>query len=63
MLLSAFIPYSGREGPSESGQFQGLPEALLSCLLPVLRSIPVGWNVSPSLKDPAVLPCFSHSTS
>ena len=26
--LSSFIAYSGREGPSESGPFQGLPEAL-----------------------------------
>ena len=32
------IAYSGREGPSESGQFQGLPEAILSCLPSCLRS-------------------------
>lgn len=30
--VSVFIGYSGREWPSESGQFQGLPEAILSCL-------------------------------
>jgi hypothetical protein len=29
---SVFIAYSGREGPSESVQLQGLPEAILSCL-------------------------------
>ena len=30
--LSAFIVYSRRAGPSESGQFQGLPETILWCL-------------------------------
>jgi hypothetical protein len=34
------------EGPSESRQFQGLPEAILSCLLSVLRNFPGEWNVS-----------------
>lgn len=34
--------HSDWEGPSESGHFQGLPEAVLSCL----RSFPAGWNVS-----------------
>ena len=36
-LLAVFTAYIllGREGPSESGQFQGLPEAILSCLLSV----------------------------
>lgn len=28
----SFLVYSGREGPGESGQFQGLQEASLSCL-------------------------------
>ena len=28
----------GREGPSESDQFQGLPEAVLSSLVSILRS-------------------------
>lgn len=36
--LSAFITYSGREGPSEADQFWGLPEVTLSCLLSGLRS-------------------------
>lgn len=44
--LSAFIDYCGREGPSESGQFQGLPGALLSCLPSCLRSFSVERNVS-----------------
>ena len=44
--LSAFIAYSSREGLSESRQFQGLPEAHLSCLPSWLRSFPVGRNVS-----------------
>ena len=26
-----------REGPREAGQFQGFPEAIFNCLLPVLR--------------------------
>jgi hypothetical protein len=29
----SFYSYSGKEVPSESAQFQGLPEAILSCLL------------------------------
>lgn len=33
-------PVSGMEGPSESGQCQEFPEAILSCLLSVLRSFP-----------------------
>lgn len=37
-LLVAFIVYSVREGPSESGYFQGLPEAILSCLPSYFRS-------------------------
>lgn len=28
--VSAFIIYSGREGPSDSSKFQGLPESILS---------------------------------
>ena len=35
-----------RGGQSEAGQFQGLPEAILSYVLSSLRSIPVGCNVS-----------------
>ena len=34
-----------KEGPSESGQFQGILEALLSGLLSVLRRFPSRWNV------------------
>ena len=33
----SFIIYSEREGPSESGQFQGFPEGILSCVLSCLR--------------------------
>ena len=44
--LSAFIAYYGGEEPSESGQFQGLLEVLLSCLPFCLKSFPAAWNVS-----------------
>ena len=44
--LSALIAYSGREGPSESVKFQGLPEAILNCLPSCLKRSPVGWTVS-----------------
>lgn len=30
VTLGSFIAHSGREGPSEFGQFQGLPEAILN---------------------------------
>lgn len=36
--LSAFLSYSGREEPSESAHFQGLPEAILNCLPSCLSS-------------------------
>lgn len=36
----------GREGPSESDQFQGLPEAILGCLPSILRHFSAGSNVS-----------------
>lgn len=36
----------GREGSSESDQFQGLPEAILGCLPSILRSFSAGSNVS-----------------
>lgn len=45
--LSTFIPYSGGEWPSDSGQVPGLPEVSLSSLLS-LRSFPAGCNVSVS---------------
>ena len=32
--------------PSDSGQFQELPEGILSCLPSYLRSLPEGGNVS-----------------
>lgn len=41
-----FAVCSGRKGPSESSQFQGFPEAHMSCLTSYLRSLPEGWNVS-----------------
>lgn len=37
-----FILYSGGKGPSESGQIQELPEAILSCLPLCLRSFTTG---------------------
>lgn len=40
----------GTEGPRESGQFRGLLEVILSCLLPVLMSFPAGCKVSPLLR-------------
>lgn len=45
VFSAAFISDSGREGPSESSQFQELPRAILSCLPSCLRSFPGGWNV------------------
>jgi hypothetical protein len=36
------IAYSGREEPSESGQFQGIPGVILSYLPSCLRSFPEG---------------------
>jgi hypothetical protein len=41
---SASIVFSGREGPSESCQFQGLPEVGLSCLSSCLSCFCAGWN-------------------
>ena len=40
---SAFIAYSIREGPSENGQFQGLPETLLFTFL--FEALPAGGEV------------------
>lgn len=46
--LSVLIAYFGRgEGSSEAGQFQELPEALLSCLSS-LGLFSAGWNASVS---------------
>ena len=45
--FSASIVYSGREeGPGESGQFQGLPNTVLSCLPSCLKSLPAECNFS-----------------
>ena len=44
--VSAFVVYSGRAGPSESAQFQGLPGAILSSSSSFLQELPAGWNVS-----------------
>lgn len=38
--------YSGREQPSDSGEFQELPGDLLSCLPSFIKSFPKGWNIS-----------------
>lgn len=46
LRVSALISFSGREGSSEFDQFQGLPEDVLSCLSPWVKSFPVGQNVS-----------------
>lgn len=43
---STFTAHSGRERPSESGQFQRVPEAILSYLSSCLKSFPAEWNVS-----------------
>jgi hypothetical protein len=43
--LSYFAGYSGREGPSESDHFKGLPEDILSCLPSFLRSFPAGGGL------------------
>jgi hypothetical protein len=48
-----------REGTSESDQFQGLPKAILSCLLPVLMNFLAGWSVS-SLEFPVLLPLCKY---
>lgn len=45
----------GKEGPSESHHLQGLPETLLSCLLPTLKSSPVGWSSSSLLQTSCCL--------
>lgn len=44
----------GEGGTCISGQFQGLPAAILSSLLPVLRSFPAGWYGSSFKKHPAL---------
>jgi hypothetical protein len=43
---AAWLVYSGREESMESSQFQGLPEAILSCFHSWWRSFPTEWNVS-----------------
>lgn len=44
MILSSL--FLGRKGDGESVQSQGLPEAVLNCLLPVLMSFPAECTVS-----------------
>lgn len=39
---SVSIVYSGGEGPRKSGQFQGLPAAILPCLLSCLKIFHAG---------------------
>jgi hypothetical protein len=43
---STFITHSAREGPGESAQFQGLLEAILSCLPSCSKRFLAGGNVS-----------------
>lgn len=47
---SAFIAYSLKKGPSEFGQFQGLHEAVVSCLPSYLRPFPARCKCS-NLKE------------
>lgn len=54
-----FLP-SGRAGPSESGHFQGLPKAPLSCLPSCSRRFPAGYSVS--IREEAVTQP-SHKTT
>lgn len=49
--LSIFLQFycllfGGGRGRNESHRFQGLPEAIISCLPPWLRIVSAGWNVS-----------------
>jgi hypothetical protein len=46
LKLLAFTADTGKRGPSESGQFQGVLEAVLSCLPSCLKMFPAGWDVS-----------------
>ena len=39
VLFAAWLVSSGREGPSESSQFQELPEAILSCFKELLSKV------------------------
>lgn len=53
--LSLFLQFycllfGGGCGRNESHRFQGLSEAIISCLPPWLRSVPAGWNVSISVE-------------
>jgi hypothetical protein len=52
------LVYFGKERPSESGQFQGLPEAILRYLPSCLRSFPEDWNVS--LSEKTVIQLVHH---
>jgi hypothetical protein len=36
---------SGRKGPGESAQLQGVPEATFWLFTSLLKKLPVGWNV------------------
>jgi hypothetical protein len=45
-LSTSCIAYYGWEENNKSGQFQGLPEALVSCLPLCLGSFPAEWKVS-----------------
>lgn len=49
--LAGFPAYLllGKEGPNESGQFKGLPGAILNCSLPILRNFPEGESISSPL--------------
>lgn len=35
-----------KKGPGKSGQFEGIPKAILSCLPLDVMSFPAGWGVS-----------------
>ena len=64
--LSFISAHSDREGPSEAGWFQGLPEAVFSCLPSCLKCISAKWNAllsegtvaTPPPSDPLVQSMF-----
>lgn len=55
---SAQQPVFKKEGPSEPGQFRGFLKAILSCSIPVLMGVPVGWSVPRSLRTPYYFTAF-----
>lgn len=46
VTLSHHLLHALGKGPSKFDQFEGCPEAILSCLTSSLSRFPIGWNVS-----------------